>query len=80
MGYKIEHLSGSKSFKTHFMDLQRSVLSKYTDLGHFGSKTKVHMSSEVHECTDINIKATKDIESTNKVAHIIIIKNTYNGP
>ena len=51
------------------MDLERSVLSKATDFGHFGTKMKVHMSSEVHESTEINKKATRDIESTNKVNH-----------
>ena len=49
------------------MDLEPSVLAKYTDFSLFGPKMKVPMSSEVPEYTYINIKATMDIESTGKV-------------
>ena len=53
------------------MDLEPSILIKYTDFSLFGPKMKVHRSSEVPEYTYIKIKATRDIESTSKVDQII---------
>ena len=51
------------------MDLESSVLIKYTDFSLFWPKMKVHRSSEVPECTEINKKAKRDIELTSKVDH-----------
>ena len=48
------------------MNLELSILTKYTDFSLFGPETEVHRSSEVPERTEINIKATRDIESTSK--------------
>ena len=49
------------------MDLEYSILTKYTDFSLFGPETEVHRSSEVPECTEMDRKATMDIESTSKV-------------
>ena len=59
------------------MDLEPSILTKYTDfslfwlpvLAIFRPEMKVHMSSEVPECTEINKNTKRDIESTSKLDH-----------
>ena len=61
---------GSKSFRIHIMDLVSCRLRPNIPVLAFcGPETKVHRSSEVPECTDLNEKATKDIESTCKMDH-----------
>ena len=50
------------------MDLEKLILAKYTDFSLFlGPEMKVHRSSEVPECTEINKKAIRNIKSTSKV-------------
>ena len=49
------------------MNLELSILTKCTDFDFLGPEMKVHGSTEVPERTEIDMKATKDIESTSKV-------------
>ena len=49
------------------MDLELSILTKYTDFRLLGPEMKVHGSTEVPGHTEINMKAKSDIKSTSKV-------------
>ena len=50
------------------MDIEPLILTKYNDfLAILGPETKVYMYSDVPKCTEINRKATRDIEFTNRM-------------
>ena len=48
------------------MDLEMSFLTKILILAVFGPEMKTQKSNEVSGCTEINIKATRDMKSANK--------------
>ena len=49
------------------MDPKPSILTKNTDFRCFWPEIKVYRPSEIPGCTEIAIKATKYIQSTNKL-------------